>query len=153
MMKQPSQHLSGKILIIDDNPAEAEIITEAIAEASPHLQVEMVNSGKEALDLLQQPESGTGRFLPDLILLDLNMPGIDGRQLLMEVKQDQRLCHIPVIVVTTSDSENDIISAYRLHANCYVVKPLHFHEMMTLIQMLIHFWIQVAVIPGRQRRN
>lgn len=147
-MKQQS-HLSGKILIIDDNPAEAEIINEAIAEASSHLQVEMVNSGREALDFLRQPENGTDCFLPDLILLDLNMPGIDGRELLVEIKNDQRLCHIPVTVITTSDSESDIISAYRLHANCYVVKPLHFHEMITLVQMLIEFWTKVAVIPKK----
>lgn len=136
------------ILIVDDNQAEIEMLKEAVDEVYPQFTLLAVMSGKDCLDVLRRSGQWKDADRPDLILLDLNMPAIDGRAVLAEIKNDLELRHIPVIILTTSRAEKDVIDSYQRYANSYVVKSLDYEDLRTMVQQTLHYWLHIARIPA-----
>ncbi|HEY3397536.1 MAG TPA: response regulator [Armatimonadota bacterium] len=129
------------ILLVEDNRADIRLAEKAIRASGINYRLIVVRDGAEALQYLREPESGTDLLhRPDLVLLDLNMPRRDGREVLSEIKSDDRLRSIPVVILTTSEAESDIQMAYRLHANSYVVKPMDVTQFMQVVGVLARFW-------------
>lgn len=135
------------ILMIEDSAADVLITREALAEAKLLNTIHVVEDGVEALAYLRKEGSYAGAPRPDLILLDLNLPRKNGREVLAEIKADEHLKSIPVVVLTTSSADEDILRAYNLHANCYVVKPVEFNSFVTAVQSIRNFWFNVVTLP------
>ena len=140
---------SIEILLVEDNPGDARLTIEAMREAKVRNRMHVVEDGVEAMEFLRRQ----GRFgdapRPDLILLDLNLPRKDGREVLAEVKTDPDLKRIPVVVLTTSRAEEDVLRAYDLHANCYVTKPVDFEQFMRVVREIDEFWVKVVTLPRK----
>ncbi|MCL7489299.1 MAG: response regulator [Desulfobulbaceae bacterium] len=136
------------ILVVDDNQAEVEILKEAVNEVCPELTILAVYNGEDCLSVLRHIGQWVDTAKPDLILLDLNMPGSNGRAVLSKIKSDPQLCHIPVIILSTSAAEEDVFDTHRLYANSYIAKPLGYEELKTLVRQLLHYWLKVARIPA-----
>ena len=138
-----------EILLVEDNPGDARLTIEAMREAKVLNRMHVVEDGVEAMEFLRRQ----GRFgdapRPDLILLDLNLPRKDGREVLAEVKTDPDLKRIPVVVLTTSRAEEDVLRAYDLHANCYVTKPVDFEQFMRVVRQIDEFWVKVVTLPAK----
>lgn len=138
---------SATILLIEDSPTDVLMTREALAQSGLLNRLEVVNDGVEAMAFLL----GQGRYRnaprPDLILLDLNMPRKDGREVLSEIKSNPRLMTIPVVVLTTSNDEEDILRSYGLHANSYLVKPMGFEQFTAMIRSLEGFWFDMVTLP------
>jgi CheY-like chemotaxis protein len=138
-----------EILLVEDNPGDARLTLEAMREAKLRNRMHVVEDGVEAMEFLRRQ----GRFgdapRPDLILLDLNLPRKDGREVLAEVKADPDLKRIPVVVLTTSRAEEDVVRAYDLHANCYVTKPVDLAQFMKIVAQIDEFWVKVVTLPGK----
>jgi len=136
-----------EILLVEDNEGDARLVQEAMRDAKMRNHMHMVEDGVEAMEFLRRQ----GRFgdapRPDLVLLDLNLPRKDGRQVLAEMKTDPMLKRIPVVVLTTSNAEQDVLSAYDLHANCYVTKPVDFDKFMYVVRQIDEFWVKVVTLP------
>jgi len=135
------------ILLIEDNPGDVRLTKEAFKESGMNVILSVVMDGVEALQYLRQEEGYADAILPDLILLDLNLPKKDGREVLEIIKTDDQLMCIPVVVLTTSGAEQDISNSYRLHANCYLNKPIEFDKFFDLIQKIEDFWLSTTVLP------
>ncbi len=135
------------ILLVEDNPGDARLMKEALTEAKIGNRLHLVANGVEALAYLrrQDPFADAGR--PDLILLDLNLPGKDGREVLAEIKGDQDLRRIPVVILSTSRAEADIARAYDLQANAYVTKPLDIEQFITVVKSIENFWLTIVKLP------
>ena len=129
-----------EILIVDDSQEDVELITEVLRDKMPSLNLHVAENGSLALAFLER----TGPFAqaprPDIIFLDLNMPGYDGREILVRIKQNANFCSIPVIILTTSAAEQDIALSYQNHANCYIKKPADLAEFSDLMETLLEFW-------------
>lgn len=138
-----------EVLLIEDDPGDVLITREAFEHHKIHNTLRVARDGLEGLDYLYQRESHKDATRPDLILLDLNLPKYDGHQLLEKIKSDPDLCHIPVVVLTTSAAEEDILRSYRLHANAYVTKPVGFEQFMNVIRQIDEFFVQVVCLPPR----
>jgi len=136
------------VLLIDDNPGDVRLTREALKETGRSTDLSVVNDGVEALRFLRREGPYSNAPRPSLILLDLNLPKSDGRQVLAEIKTDDDLKMIPVVVMTSSDSQHDIRSAYSLHANCYITKPVDFDAFVSLVQFIERFWFSVAKVPS-----
>lgn len=136
------------MLLVDDNPGDVRLTREALRETGRSIDLSVVNDGVEALLFLRREGPYSEAPRPSLILLDLNLPKRDGRQVLAEIKTDDDLKMIPVVVLTTSDSQHDIRSAYSLHANCYITKPVDFDAFVSLVQFIERFWFSVAKVPS-----
>ena len=138
-----------EILLVEDNPGDARLTIEAMREAKVRNRMHVVEDGVEAMKYLRRQ----GRFIdalrPDLILLDLNLPRKDGREVLAEVKSDPDLKRIPVVILTTSRAEEDVLRAYDLHANCYVTKPVDLAQFMKIVAQIDSFWVNVVTLPGK----
>ena len=138
-----------EILLVEDNPGDARLTLEAMRETKVRNRMHVVEDGVEAMEFLRRQ----GRFgeapRPDLILLDLNLPRKDGREVLAEVKADPELKRIPVVVLTTSRAEEDVLRAYNLHANCYVTKPVDLEQFMKIVSQIDEFWVKVVTLPGK----
>ena len=132
-----------EVLLVDDSPADVRLTLEALSEAKIRNTVHVVYDGESALEFLRKP----GQRRPDLILLDLNLPGLDGREVLAEIKGDPELAIIPVVILTTSRAEEDIVRTYRLHANCYVTKPVDLNQFIRVVQSIEDFWFTVVRLP------
>ncbi len=128
------------VLLVEDNPADERLIREAFEAAGNDIAIKCAGNGAEALALLR-------RERPNLILLDLNLPAVDGREVLQQLKCDKRLLHIPIVVLTSSVMPRDILGAYRSGANCYLQKPLDMPVLFEKIRELYHFWTRTAVLP------
>ncbi len=139
---------SVKILLVEDNPGDARLTIEAMREAKVHNQMHVVEDGVEAMQFLRRQGRYGDAPRPDLILLDLNLPKKDGREVLAEVKADPALKRIPVVVLTTSRAEEDVLRAYDLHANCYVTKPVDLAQFMKIVAQIDEFWVNVVTLPG-----
>ncbi len=137
------------VLLIEDDPGDILITREAFEHHKIHNTLHVARDGQEGLDYLYQRGAHEGAQRPDLILMDLNLPKYDGRQLLEQIKSDPDLCYIPLVVLTTSAAEEDILRSYRLHANAYVTKPVGFEEFMNVIRQIDEFFVQVVRLPGR----
>jgi chemotaxis family two-component system response regulator Rcp1 len=136
-----------EILLVEDNPGDVRLTQEALKSDWPWNHLSVVRDGVEAMAYLRQECNGATR--PDLILLDLNLPRKDGREVLAEIKGDEDLKLIPVVVLTTSAAERDIRSAYALHANCYITKPVDLDEFMTIVKSIENFWFSTVRLPSK----
>ncbi|HEV8394734.1 MAG TPA: response regulator [Vicinamibacterales bacterium] len=131
-----------EILLVEDNPADVRLTLEALKDAKVANRLHVARDGVEAIRALKDPGSATPR--PDLILLDLNLPRKDGREVLKEIRQDEALRHIPVVILSTSQAEQDIVQSYRLGANAFVTKPAEIDQFFQVVQSLEQFWLAVA---------
>lgn len=137
-----------EILLVDDNPADVDLTLEALQEAKLRNHVRVAQDGVVAMEMLRREGPHAGTPLPDLVLLDLNMPRKDGREVLKEVKEDPALKRIPIVVLTTSEAEKDVLDAYEQRANAYIVKPVNFDQFFRSIQSLEDFWLTVVRLPA-----
>ncbi len=135
------------ILLIEDNPGDARLTLEAFRDAKVRNDVQVVVDGVEAMAFLHREDKYANAPRPDLILLDLNLPRKDGRQVLDEIKHDESLRRIPVAVLTTSRADNDILASYNLHANCYVTKPVDFDDFIRVVRGIEEFWLSIVKLP------
>jgi len=136
-----------EILLVDDNPGDVELTREALLEARIANNLYVAHDGVEALDFLQKVGTPGYPPRPDLVLLDLNLPKKDGRELLADIKADPALRRVPVVILTTSEAETDILKAYDLHANCYITKPVDLDKFITIIQSIEMFWLTIVKLP------
>ncbi|WP_431729366.1 response regulator [Verrucosispora sp. TAA-831] len=137
------------ILVVDDDPGDVLMIEEALATSTVDKVIDVVSDGQEAMEFLRREGRHAGAHRPDVILLDLNMPRMDGRQVLGEVKNDEDLRTIPIVVLTTSNADTDIISSYTLQANAYVTKPIDLDDFNDVVHRIDEFFGRVVVLPKR----
>lgn len=137
------------ILLAEDSPGDADLAREALEESKLKNRLYTVVDGQEALDFLFKKGEYADAPRPDLILLDLNMPRVDGREVLKIVKEDKNLRSIPVVILTTSKADEDIIKSYDLHANCYITKPLDLDKFMEVVHAIENFWISIVALPKK----
>lgn len=138
------------ILLVEDNPGDIRLIEEILKAGKIQNKLSIVNDGEEALLFLRKSNKYVNEHTPDIILLDLNLPKKDGREVLAEIKEDPVLMLIPVIILTTSDAEQDIINTYAHHANCYITKPVDFNQFMNVIESIQSFWLTVVKLPTKE---
>lgn len=136
-----------EILLVDDDPADVRLTVEALKRTKLHLHLTVAQDGVEAMTFLRRQGKCVDATRPDLILLDLNMPRMDGREVLAELKQDPDLKWIPVVVLTTSTAEEDILRSYQLQANCFISKPVDLARFMTIVKSVGDFWFTVVKLP------
>ena len=136
-----------EILLVEDNPGDVELTREALHDSKVHMRLSVVNDGVDALAFLRREGPHGAAPRPDLVLLDLNLPRKDGRAVLAEVKRDPELRNIPIVVLTSSQAEQDIVKAYDLHANCYVTKPVDLDQFITIVRSIEQFWFTVVKLP------
>jgi two-component system, chemotaxis family, response regulator Rcp1 len=147
MMNQETSLRPIEILMVEDSPSDALISREALEYAKVLNRLHVVEDGVRAIAFLRREGAYAQAPRPDLILLDLNLPKKDGREVLAEVKADDRLKTIPVVVLTTSRAEEDILRAYGLHANCYITKPVDFVRFAEVVRAIEHFWFTIVSLP------
>lgn len=136
------------ILLVEDNPADARLTKEALVGSQCKHNVHTVADGVEALLFLKRRESYQRSPRPDLIILDLNLPKKNGREVLADIKNDPDLCSIPVVILTTSSSEEDITKTYHLHANCYITKPFNIEDFSKVVKTIESFWSSIVQLPS-----
>lgn len=136
-----------EILLVEDSPGDVRLTKEALKEGKVLNNLNVVGDGVEALAFLRQEGSYKNAVRPDLILLDLNLPKKDGREVLEAIKNDPDLKRIPVVILTTSSAEKDVLKSYDLHANCYVTKPVDFEQFITVVKSVEDFWLTVVKLP------
>ncbi|MBM0743647.1 response regulator [Phormidium sp. CLA17] len=138
---------SIEILLIEDSPSDANLTMRSLQQAKITNTLHWVEEGEAAMDFLYQRGEYADAPRPDLIVLDLNLPGMDGREILAEVKADSDLRRIPVVVLTTSSNEEDVLRSYDLNANCYVTKPFNVQQFMQVVQLISDFWLTAVKLP------
>ncbi|MGH7962070.1 MAG: response regulator [Candidatus Binatia bacterium] len=138
-----------EILLVEDNPGDVRLMQEVLKEGPVPTHLNVVNDGSEALAFLRQEGQYADVARPDLILLDLNLPQQEGHEVLAEVKADPTYRGIPVVVLTSSTAEQDVVKSYALHANCHLRKPMNLEEYLRLVKVLEEFWFNLAILPGR----
>ncbi|RPH92005.1 response regulator [candidate division KSB1 bacterium] len=136
-----------EILLVEDSPGDVRLTAETLREGKIRNRLHVVWDGVEAMDYLHSRGPYAEAARPDLILLDLNLPKKDGREVLFEIKSDENLRSIPVIVLTTSDNDLDVLSCYDLHANCYIVKPVNLDKFIEVIKTIEGFWLNIVTLP------
>ena len=139
------------ILLVEDNEGDIFLIKEAFEEAKLHTKLSVVKDGKEAVDFLNKQGKYTDVQLPDLLLLDVNLPKKNGHEVLQYIKGDDNLKHIPVIMLTTSSSPKDVNLAYKNYANCFITKPVDVNEFMKVITNIENFWISIVKLPTNNK--
>jgi CheY-like chemotaxis protein len=137
------------ILIVEDNSGDARLIQEVLHDGKVSNRLYLVNDGVKAMDFLHKKGEYSGAPLPDLIILDLNLPRKDGREVLSEIKEDKVLKKIPVVVMTISQAEEDILKSYNLHANCYVTKPIDLNQFIKVVKSIEDFWFSIVKLPPK----
>ena len=138
-----------EILLVEDNPADIRLAQEAFKDAKVRNILHTVGDGVEAMAFLRRQGKYADVARPDLILLDLNLPKKDGREVLAEIKTDERLKLIPVVILTVSKDEEDILKTYTLHANCYITKPIDFEQFMKVVKSIEEFWLTIVKLPPK----
>jgi chemotaxis family two-component system response regulator Rcp1 len=141
-----------EILLVEDNPGDVRLTIEALKEGKIKNNLYVAKDGVEALEFLMQKNTYKDSPTPDLILLDLNLPRKDGRELLAEIKEDEALRRIPVVILTTSKAEEDILRTYDLHANCYITKPVDLDQFITVVKAVENFWLTVVKLPPAEKK-
>ncbi|HWT83277.1 MAG TPA: response regulator [Candidatus Methylomirabilis sp.] len=139
-----------EILLVEDNPGDTLLTREAFKECKLQNAMHHVDDGVEAMAFLRREGPYADRPRPDLILLDLNLPRMDGREVLAEIKRDEQLKHIPVIILTTSDDERDVLKAYNLHANCFITKPISLERFLGVVRSIEEFWLTIVRLPRKK---
>ena len=137
-----------EILLVDDNPGDVRLTAEALKDGEVENRLHTAKDGMEAIAFLRRKGRYTDAPRPDLILLDLNMPRMNGRQVLAEIKEDSALRHIPVVILTGSREMDDIVNMYDLHANCYVTKPIDFEQFTMMVKSITDFWLTIVKLPS-----
>jgi CheY-like chemotaxis protein len=138
-----------QVLLVEDDPGDVLMTREAFEDNKVANTLHVVSDGAEALEFLRKEGVHAGAPTPDLVLLDLNLPRVDGREVLAAVKADDELRHIPVVVLTTSEAEEDVLRSYALHANAYVTKPVDFDRFIEVVRKIDEFFVSVVRLPGR----
>ena len=141
-----------EILLVEDNPGDIRLTKESFKEGKLSNRLSVVTDGGQALAYLRREGPFANALRPDIILLDLNLPVKNGQQVLAEIKKDERLKNIPVIVLTTSKSDEDVLKAYGLHANCFITKPVNLNEFLLVVRAIEDFWLTVVRLPVHQER-
>ncbi|MEH1773693.1 response regulator [Nostoc sp.] len=136
-----------EVLLVEDNPGDAQLTRIALEDSKISIHLNVVEDGVEAMAFLRKQEKYAEAAHPDIILLDLNLPRKDGREVLAEIKGDENLKRIPVVVLTTSQAEEDILKAYNLCANCYITKPVDFDQFVKIVQSIENFWFAIVKLP------
>ena len=139
-----------EILLVEDNPGDVRLTQVALQEAKVQNNLTTVNSGEKALAVLFNQGEYAGSPRPDIVLLDLNLPGMDGRELLDKIKSNPDLMRIPVVILTTSKAQEDILKSYNLHANAYITKPVSLDRFLEVVRTLESFWFTIVKLPPRQ---
>jgi len=142
---------AAEILLVEDNPGDVRLTREALKEGKVLNHLNVVDDGIEALAFLRREDKYANAVRPDLILLDLNLPKKDGREVLAEIKADAGLKKIPVVILTTSAAEQDILKTYDLHANCYITKPVDLEQFIKIVRLIEDFWFTIARLPSGAR--
>jgi len=142
-----------EILLVEDNPGDARLTIEALKQSMVTYNLRIARDGQEALDILRQRGQFSAAPRPDIILLDLNLPKKDGREVLAEIKNDSDLMSIPVVVLTMSKSEEDVLRTYQLHANCYITKPIDMTRFMGIMKLTESFWLSIVKLPPRKAED
>jgi CheY-like chemotaxis protein len=137
------------ILIIEDNEGDARLIKEVLSEGKVSNSLHVVKDGVQALEFLQRKGAYKSEQIPDLVILDLNLPKKDGREVLLEIKTDNELKKIPVVIMTTSQAEEDILKSYDLHANCYITKPIDLNQFIKVVKSIEDFWFSIVKLPPK----
>jgi two-component system, chemotaxis family, response regulator Rcp1 len=148
LMKFGSAGETLEILLVEDSPGDVRLTQEAFREANTAVRLNVACDGVEAMAFLKKTGAHAGAPRPDLILLDLNLPRMDGREVLALIKEDEDLRTIPIIILTTSDAEVDIVNSYQLMANCYLSKPVGLEAFYSLVKEINEFWLTMAKLPG-----
>jgi len=138
------------ILLIEDSPGDARLAKEALKEGKVKNRLHIVTDGMEATDFLFKRNKYKDAPDPDLIILDLNLPKKDGREVLAEIKADENLKRIPVVILTISKAEEDILKTYNLHANCYITKPLDLNKFLEVVKSIEDFWLTIVALPNHK---
>lgn len=138
-----------EILLVEDNPGDVRLTQEILNEGKVRNNLSVVENGVEALSFLRKEGKYENSPIPDLILLDLNLPKKDGREVLNDIKNDDKLINIPVVVLTTSQAEEDIEKVYNLNANCYVSKPVELNEFINVVKSIEDFWLSIVKLPSK----
>lgn len=136
-----------EILLVEDSPSDANLTIREFSKAKIANNLHWVEDGETAMNYLRQQGEFADAPRPDLILLDLNLPGMDGREVLEEVKSDTDLKRIPVVILTTSNDEQDVLRSYNLNANCYVTKPIDIEQFINVVQLIKDFWLAAVLLP------
>jgi CheY-like chemotaxis protein len=136
-----------EILLVEDNPGDARLTREALAHSKVRNNLHNARDGEEAIAFLRREPPFQDAPTPDLILLDLNLPRRDGREVLEDIKRDPALMHIPVVILTSSQAEEDILRSYRLHANCFITKPVDLEQLTKVVQGIEQFWFTLVRLP------
>ncbi|WP_310532693.1 response regulator [Novosphingobium sp.] len=138
------------VLLVEDSPGDVRLTQEAFREANRSIRLHVATDGVEAMAFLRHEGGHVDAPRPDIILLDLNLPRMDGREVLAKIKADEDLKTIPIVILTTSDSETDIVRSYQLHANCYLNKPVQFEEFESLVKSINDFWLTKVKLPRQE---
>ena len=144
--------MSMEVLLVEDSPGDVRLTREALREANASLQLHVATDGVEAMSFLRREGTHANARRPDLILLDLNLPKMDGREVLAHIKADDVLRTIPTIVLTTSEAEADVVKSYQLRANCYLSKPVQLDAFESLVKSINDFWLTKVKLPQRAGR-
>lgn len=136
-----------EVLLVEDSPGDVRLTREAFTDAKVHINLHVASDGVKAMLFLNREGEHANAPRPDLILLDLNLPKKDGREVLAEIKENPKLKSIPVVILTTSSSEADILRSYQLHANCYITKPVGLEGFLTVVRSIDSFWLSVVKLP------
>jgi two-component system, chemotaxis family, response regulator Rcp1 len=151
-MKSTGEGMPLQILLVEDSAGDVRLTLEAFKDAKVHVKLHVASDGAEAMAFLRREGTHSNVPRPDLILLDLNLPKKDGREVLAEVKGDSNLQSIPVVILTTSESEADILKSYSLHANCYITKPVSLDGFLKVVKSIDDFWLTVVKLPSEVGR-
>ncbi|TBR18227.1 response regulator [bacterium] len=138
-----------QVLLVEDDPGDVRLTQEALKRSKLLVMISVVSDGEQALKFLRRQEPYVGVVRPDLVLLDLNLPKVDGREVLKSVKADEDLRVIPVVILTTSAADTDVLKAYGLGGNCYITKPVGFEEFRRIVRAIEEFWFEVVKLPPR----
>lgn len=141
------------ILLVEDNLGDADLAREALTTSKLHNMLHVVGDGEEAMAFLRRTGKHAGAPRPDLVLLDLNLPRKDGREVLAEIKADPDLKRIPVVILTISKDEEDILKSYNLHANCFITKPIDLTQFLKVVQSIEDFWLTIVRLPPNGARK
>jgi CheY-like chemotaxis protein len=152
-MVVPDFVLPVEILLIEDNPGDVRLTMEALKEAKVINHLTVLKDGVEALTFLRRQGQYAKAPRPHLILLDLNLPKKDGREVLADIKADDSLKHIPIVVLTTSQDEQDVLKSYNLHANCYITKPVDLEQFIRVVRSIEDFWLGIVVLPVKEQNT
>jgi len=136
-----------EVLLVEDSPADVRLTREALKEEKMRVNLQVVGDGVEAMQFLRREGKFAAAVQPDLILLDLNLPKKDGREVLKEIKSDESLKKIPVVILTMSKAEEDVLKTYDLHANCYITKPLDLEQFSKVVKSIQEFWLTIVKLP------